>query len=250
MDNPEIFSISLIEYRGEKISPNNIPIALLDSYFADLKKFIIGDTNEKDISIKISKGSLKTIILASAIFISGLIADVEAIQSGTISSYNSRAKAAKSLQSYVKRNNAQIIIGIDSMQTPLILSPQTDILKLEDLWADIETYAFGTIRDMGGADPNLHLIDESGAEIKISATKENLTALKYNVLYSQKLIHFRAKKNLLTGEIKNRELIGIEDLPKFDKDYFAKKIKITTEEWRGIDVKSFIDDIRGYNEKE
>lgn len=250
MEDLDTFSISLKEYQGKKISLDNIPITLLDSYFTDLRKFIIGDSKEKDISIKISSGSLRTTIIGSIAFISALVSDTEAIEDGNISMSNPRAKAAINLQKYVKRNHAKIVIGEKKMKSPLMLSQETEILKPKELWVDVEDYAFGIIRNMGGVDPNVHLADENGNEIKISSTIEDLSGLKNNILYSKKLIHFKAKKNLATGEIRDRILISIEDLPKFDEVSFNEKVEKATIEWRGIDAKSFIDEIRGYNAEE
>lgn len=248
MEDKATFSISIEEYRGIKVSPKNVPLSLLDSYFKDLKQFIVGDSKEKDIVISFEKGSLITKIIASVIFISTLIGDVEAIQNGTIAPSNTRARYAKNLQSYAKKNSATISFGKKEMKKPLLITPKTEILKPVDIWTDFEDYTLGKIREMGGVSPNIHVVDENGNEIKVSSSEDVLGGFKENLLYTTKLIHFKAQKNLATGEIRDRILVSIEDFPKFDGSDFNERVNSATREWEGTDAKAFIDDLRGYND--
>lgn len=250
MESEKEFNISLKEYKGIKISPAKIPITLLDSYFSDLKKFIVGNSNEKGISIAFSDDSLKTTVTASAVFIAALTSDVEAIQRGNISHDNVRFKTIANLQKYVKKNNAIVIIGEETMPTPLSITPTSNIGVFTNYWVDFETYTFGTIRDMGGASPNIHVVDENNNEIKIASTQELLRSIKENILYTKKLIRYTAQRNIQNNELRNLNLISIEDLPKFNETEFNHNVEKGTKEWDGIKAEDFMREMRLDKEEE
>lgn len=127
----------------------------------------------------------------------------------------------------------------------LEITPTTDILKPQGVWVDYEGFVFGKIRAIGGAEPNLHIIDADGNETKISSDETTLRELKENVLYSSKLVHFAAKKNLDTKEIRERKLLSIENMPEFDAADATERIKAATREWAGVSADDFMERMRG-----
>lgn len=243
IDN-DTFEISLKQFGGKEITPNAIPIDVLDSYFAMLKRYIMGNDKCKGVNVEITEGSLKTIVIASAAFISGLVADTNAISAGNITINNPRAKIALEMQKYAKKNNAYIELKNASMKTPFYISKATNILNKKDIWVNYEGYIYGKIRDMGGVAPNIHVVDDKGKETKISTTEETLGGIEKNILYSMKLIHFSAKKNLSNNEMRDYTLIEIKDLPKFDKKAFEKTLETTTKEWAGVDTTKYLNELR------
>lgn len=245
MEKGEKFTIALDKFRGESVSPAHIPIVLLDTYFSSLKRFIIADTGEKNVEIGISEGSLKTVVTASAAFISVLQADVVAINEGRPASVEARTNYARNLQRYARNNNASIYFADEKNMKLLEITPNTDILKQGGVWVDFEGFVYGKIRAIGGAEPNLHIIDADGNETKISSDEKTLRGLKENVLYSSKLVHFAAKKNLSTNEIAGRKLLSIENMPVFNAAAAAERIKAATREWAGVETDDFMERIRG-----
>ena len=239
------FVIGLTDFRGRKVSPSEIPIDLFDTYFTDLKRFVVGDSKDKNISVKLEDGSIKMVFIGSISFISALEADVAMIRDGTAPVSNTRAKVALRLQAYAKNNAASIYFAEDTNMKLLEITPESEILKPKGIWTDFEDYVFGKIRAVGGASPNIHVVDENGNETKISSTEEKLRGYKENMLYSSKLVHFSAQRNLTTNEVRNRFLISIEDLPAYDADDAQKRIKAATKEWEGVSTDEFMEQMRG-----
>ena len=163
-EGTKTFVIGLTDFRGRKVSPSEIPIDLFDTYFTDLKRFVVGDSKDKNISVKLEDGSIKMVFIGSISFISALEADVAMIRDGTVPVNNTRAKIAQKLQAYAKNNNASIYFAEDTNMKLLEITPESEILKPKGIWTDFEDYVYGKIRAVGGASPNIHVVDENGNE--------------------------------------------------------------------------------------
>ena len=119
----------------------------------------------------------------------------------------------------------------------------------ENAWVAVEKYLTGKVVDAGGKQkPNVHLVlTDSGTDIVVDATEQQLGEEKENQLYKQVTLRVRAEQHLKTKALRNIRLI--EFLPRateVDEEALASLWKKGRKAWH--DVKSpskWVDQLRG-----
>ena len=132
----------------------------------------------------------------------------------------------------------------------LRITPQTHYQRSSEIWVDAEVYLYGTLTDAGGKDKsNIHLDTKEYGQVTIDSDKEYLKNIQENLLYKEFGVRAQGKQSLATGEIdmSSLRLISLQGYhPVYDENYLNGLIAKASKSWAGVDVDSFMSDLRGY----
>ena len=152
----------------------------------------------------------------------------------------------------VKKNRSYEVIRASKSRDldRVVIDSKTRMNFKQDLWVDIEDYTYGQVYNMGGKDrANIHMDAElgHGRSDKINADKNDLVNNDGNRLYKNQLVRIRAKKNVRTGQLKDRKMISFENYnPGFDEEEFEEIARKTREAWKDIpDLAEWVEELRG-----
>ncbi|NMA21830.1 MAG: hypothetical protein GX927_14745 [Lentisphaerae bacterium] len=160
------------------------------------------------------------------------------------------AESFMKLQAYSVKNNRSIALSTSENQSKLKITPESKYDHYDDgAWTETEFFFYGEIVDAGGkSNPNIHLdVPEKGV-LTISTKKEILSDQKENLLYKTVGVHAKGKKNIISGDIDvgSLSLIKFIDyVPAWDENYINGLIEKGSKVWSGIDVDTWLDEIRG-----
>ena len=134
----------------------------------------------------------------------------------------------------------------------LRITPQTNYRRSSEVWVDAEVYLYGTLTDAGGKDKsNIHLDTKEYGQVTIDSDKEYLKNIRENLLYKEFGVRAQGKQSLATGEIdmSSLRLISLHGYrPVFDENYLNGLIAKASKSWAGVDVDSYMSDLRGYEQ--
>lgn len=160
------------------------------------------------------------------------------------------ARAFESMQTISRKQG--LSFGLYTSETPNVnvkITPETNYVQSEDMWADAEFYFYGKLTDAGGKQKaNLHLDTKEYGLLKIAAEKDYLANIKGNPLYRSFAVRAIGKQNVFSGEIdtSSLRLIEITDYEsKLDEIYLNTLIKKGSMNWQGVDVDDYIKNVRG-----
>ena len=132
-------------------------------------------------------------------------------------------------------------ISIESVKDDVIIDKVTidNNVTYKDselkLFVPVEDYLYGTIVDMGGVNPNIH-IDTGSETITVSIGKDELQEVKENLLYKPKGIYASFEQNIQTGARRKYKFIRfVEYNPRPSKEELDNFIKKQIEGWSKID---------------
>lgn len=194
--------------------------------------------------LHVFKTSFQTIVATTAI-----LANV--LESGSIDKLDlPTARAIEKLQAdSVSKNYEYSITTSEWRNGELRITPQTNYRRSEEIWVDAEIYLYGTLTDAGGKDKsNIHLDTKEYGLVTIASDKEYLKNYQENLLYKEYGVRVRGKQSLATGEIdlSSLKLISLQGFrPVFDESYLNNLISKASKSWAGVDVESFLSDLRG-----
>lgn len=256
MDKRGTLEIRVSGSKGNlELSPDHYDIKEIVQVF-DAVESILFSGNKKqrpEITYSIESGSVRhvfktsfqTIVATSAILASVLKA--ESIDMLDLP----MARAIEKLQSDAISKNYEFTISTSEwLDAELKITPQTHYKRSEEIWVDAEIYLYGTLTDAGGKDKsNIHIDTKEYGQITIDSDKEYLKNLKENLLYKEFGVRARARQSLATGEIdmSSLKLISLQGYrPVYDEKYLNGLIAKAAKSWEGINVDSFLSDLRGY----
>ncbi len=117
------------------------------------------------------------------------------------------------------------------------------------MWADAEFFFYGELINAGGKnEPNIHLATKEAGTLLIDVDKEFLKQQDENILYKEFGVRVQGKQNIASGEIdkRNLKLIELVDYDsRFDEQYLSTLISKVGNKFSGLDVDSWINEIRG-----
>jgi hypothetical protein len=117
-----------------------------------------------------------------------------------------------------------------------------------DVWVQVEKYLHGTVIDMGGKNkPNVHVALQDGTNITVSATQNLLKSDTENRIYREIVIHVTAEENLVTGELKNYQLLEFVNYqPSYDATEFNLMVEKGTKAWADVlNTNTWLESLRG-----
>jgi len=238
-----------------EVTPSHVPLSLIGEFQKDVAKFLKGsndDVNPNEVIVSIEHGSL-TFAAAVLISASALWSDLGQLQSssGSLNLIDpKRAKVIEHWQFLAKKNpHRRYVVANQSTKVSFSIDSTSDFRRTEDMWVHVEKYLHGKVVDIGGkTKANVHLELEDGNTLTIAATQEKLARGEQNRLYRPALLHIIAEENLMTGELRNYELLGFSDYqPSYDEGEFNLMVERGTKAWADVhDATSWLENLRGY----
>lgn len=247
------FSVS-DRVNGAEISPNRVPLSLLDSFPKEVNDFLKGTTKDVDPSellVSVAEGSF-ALGIPGLLVASSLWVDLQRLQSQE--SLNlidpKRAEIVERWQASTKQNPQRKYMVVDEENGVnwLQVDSSSGFRKVEDFWAPTEKYVHGKITDIGGkTKPNIHLQTSDGLIMTISATESQLAREERNLLYREILLHINVEENLRTGEVRNQSLLAfVTRKPAYDEGVFQKMVEKGTAAWSDVaSATEWLEDLRG-----
>ncbi len=236
-----------------EVGPKHVPLNLLGDFQKDVSDFLKGSGQEVDpaeVLISIEEGSL-ALVATGLIAATTLWADLDRLQSPDSLSLIDvkRAAVVERWQTVARQNpNRKYRIADFSAQLSLTVDSSSDFRKLEETWVAVEKYIHGKVVDWGGkTKANVHLEMDDGTTLKVATSQSLLAQEEHNRLYRSALLHITAEENLLTGAIRNPNLLAFEEHhPSYDEVEFKKMVQRGTAAWSGIpNATEWLEDLRG-----
>jgi hypothetical protein len=224
------------------VSPSHVSLALLGEFQDDVSKFLKGSSRDVDpskILVSIEPGSL-AFVAGGLLAASTLWADIEHLKSTDSLSLidPARAKVVERWQANAQKyQHRRYLVADQSAQISFSVDSSSNFRRFEDAWVHVEKYLYGNVVNMGGkTKANIHLELENGVILPPIAATQNLLAQdEQNRLYRPGLLHVTAEENLLTGELRNLNLLTFEDhKPSYDEAEFNLMVERGTKAWADI----------------
>lgn len=240
-----------------ELSPEHYDIKEIIQVF-DAVESILFSGNKKlrpEITYSIESGSVRHVFKTSfqtIVATSAVLASV--LEAGSIDMLDlPMARAIEKLQSDAISKNYEFAISTSEWRDGVLrITPLTHYQRSSEVWVDAEIYLYGTLTDAGGKDKsNIHLDTKEYGQVTIDSDKEYLKNIQENLLYKEFGVRTRGKQSLATGEIdmSSLKLVSLQGYrPKYDENYLNGLIKKASKSWSGVDVDSFISDLRGYEQ--
>lgn len=238
---------------GVEVGPSRVPLALLGEFQKDVSEFLRGASRDVDLSqvqVSVESGSL-------AFAATGLLAattlwgDLDQLASpNALNLIDPRRASVLERWQIAARDNPRrsYCVADKSGKVFLKVDSRTNLIKVDDVWVQVEKYLHGKIVDMGGkTKANVHLELENGQSLTVASTHDLLAKDDRNRLYRPALLHVTAEENLQTGEMRNLHLLSFETHhPSYDEDEFRLLVERGTKAWREVSsATEWIDELRG-----
>ena len=236
-----------------EVGPTHVPLALLGEFQKDVSDFLKGASRDVDpaqVSISIESGSL-------AFAASGLLAATTLwADLGHITAPNvlalidpKRAAVLERWQTLARENqNRRYIVADKAGQVFLVVDAGSSLIKINELWVEVEKYVYGRVVDMGGKTrANVHLELENGQTLTVGSSQDILARDERNRLYKPALLHVIAEENLQTGDLRNVRLLAFEaHQPSYDDEEFRIMVERGTDAWDDVvDATEWTEALRG-----
>lgn len=256
MDQRGTIEIRVSGSKGNlELSPDIYDIKEIVQIFDAIESILFSGNKKQrpEVSYSIESGSVRhvfktsfqTIVAASAVLAS-------VYKTGSVDKLDlPTARAIEKLQADAVSKNYEFSITTSEWQGgELRITPQTNYRRTSEIWVDAEVYLYGTLTDAGGKDKsNIHLDTKEYGQVTIDSDKEYLKNIRENLLYKEFGVRARGKQSLATGELdmSSLKLISLQGYrPVYDENYLEGLIAKASKSWSGVDVDSFMSDLRGY----
>ena len=239
---------------NDPLGPNNYDISSLKELLDDVENLLYPNEkrNRPVISYEMQTGSVKHVFRTSL----QKVTEFGAVLSLVVSNGNldglipETAKAFEHIQNQSRQKGYSISISTSLHNaTALTFTPETNYIRTEQIWAEAEFYFFGKLTDAGGKyKANIHLDTKEYGFLVINVDKEYLGGLEGNPLYKEFGVRAIGRQNVMTGDMdfSSLKLVEMIDYDRtFNKEYLDGLIKKATPKFKGVDVDSWIKEIRG-----
>jgi len=239
--------------RGYEIEPARIPIDDLIQFSKDVKDFIQGSEKEiakDDLIVSIEKGSFA--LASPPLEAPKLLEDLKYLaESFDISKLD--AKRRRIVENWQKSSKSNIL-KIFKIKTPALekiiqISSHSNFFAPPiEHWVNVERYVRGELQDLGGVkNSNAHIRLSDGKSLTVKADKASIRAQSVNHVYHNVTVRIKARLNLVTGEIKDAELIDfVNYAPNFDNKQFELMTQKGQKAWSDVeDHAKWVRELRG-----
>ena len=235
------------------LTPDNYDISQIASILKNVEDLLF-PTSKKDrplVTYNIEEGSVRHIFKTSIQTVIGFSAVIAQVQSANSIEFLDikSARAFENIQSLARQKDYEFQIKTSlNTNAELIINPNTNFDRVENLWVEAELYFYGIIKDAGGKNKaNIH-IDTPEGYIAIETGEDFLKGQEENLLYKQYGVRAIGLQNIETGEVdtkslKLKELIDYS--PTYDSAYLDGLINRAKESWKNIDPDSWLINLRG-----
>lgn len=255
MDKLGEITIHIVGQVGnEPLGPANYDISALKEMLGAVESLLYPNErrNRPIISYEMQSGSVKHVFKTNM----QKVAEFGAVLAMIMASGNldglvpETAKAFEHIQTQARQKGYSISFATSlSEAQELIFTPETSFIRTEQIWADAEFYFYGKLTDAGGKNKaNIHLDTKEYGFLLIDVDKEYLGSLEGNPLYKEFGVRVIGKQNVVTGEMDLSSLKLVEMIDydrKFNDQYLDNLIKKATPKFTGLNVDSWIQEIRG-----
>lgn len=236
--------LSGMEAGGKEISSANMPYSLIIKHLELLRKLV---PDEPDLRIGIEQGSILTNMILPVLAFSSLATDYGKYAQGDYSNIDAkRLDAMMALDKRAKNNNLNLTVseqGRELYNLATAIVPDTSTAYESEESMEIA----GIVLDAGGKTdkPNIHIENKNG-KYKITATRDQLKAIPYNILYQEVRLSVTYKYNVLTGEQRDYRLKTLVETEPLSKEYCETLAKNEASVWQDVrDINAWIQNIRG-----
>ncbi|MDD4963115.1 MAG: hypothetical protein PHI11_04245 [Gallionella sp.] len=239
--------------RDVEVDPAHVPLALLGEFQKDVSEFLKGSGHDIDpahVQISVEQGSL-AFVASGLLAATSLWADLAHLKSsGSLELMDvKRAAVVERWQGVAYKNPMRRYVVADRAdQLGFTVDSTSNYRRVEPIWVQVEKYLYGKIVDLGGkTKANVHLALENGDTITIAAQKSLLEQEEYNHLYRFASLHVTAEENLLTGALRNVNLLAFEPYqPSYHEEDFRLMVSRGTRAWADVsDQTSWLESLRG-----
>lgn len=239
---------------NEPLGPNNYDISSLRDMLDDVENLLYPKEkrNRPVISYEMQAGSVKHVFrtnLQKVTEFGAVLAMV--VATGNLDGLTPEtAKAFEHIQTQSRQNGYSVSFSTSLNETKeLTFTPETNFIRTEQIWAEAEFYFYGRLTDAGGKNkPNIHLDTKDHGSLIIDVEKEYLEELEGNPLYKEFGVRAIGRQNVVTGEMDLSSLKLVEMIDydrKFNDQYLEDLIKKATPKFKGLDVDTWIQEVRG-----
>lgn len=149
---------------NESLSPDNFDIRELKKLLDGIEDMLFPNSKQgrPTITYSVESGSVRNIFrtswqtVVSFTAVLNLIASEQSIDNLEVTT----ARAFETIQQSAKQSNYSFEFTTSQVDNAiLIITPETNFFRNEDLWADAEFFFYGELINAGGKnDPNIHLV--------------------------------------------------------------------------------------------
>lgn len=237
-----------------EISPSAVPLGLLKQFSEEVALFIAGSNREVDaraLPVRIETGSL-VLAIADLGEELGIWGDIEQLLAeDSLQAIDPvRAKVVQTWQQRTRSTPArQYVIGDGRHNSRIAIWEKSSYrFAGSEPWVGAERYLRGTVVDLGGASPNLHLRLEDGSTLTIAATEQQLRDEERNHVYHEVVLRVSLEEHLHSGIRRNARLLEfVRPAPGFDQSALDRFVEQGTEAWKSVeDPVRWVRDQRGH----
>ncbi len=242
------------KFGNQELIPNNYDIKQIAAILKNVEDLLF-PTSKKDrplVTYDIQEGSVRHIFKTSIQTIIGFSALLSQVQSsGSIDFLDLKtAKAFENIQNLSRQKDYEFQIKTSLKEEyELIINPNTQFVRIENIWVDAELYFYGTIKDAGGKSKvNIHIDTNDYGYITIETGEDFLKGQEENLLYKKYGVRAAGLQNIETGEMDTKSLKLIELIdynPKFDSNYLNSLIARAKNSWKNINPDEWLLNLRG-----
>ncbi len=150
--------------------------------------------------------------------------------------------------SYQKNYDFEIYTSTN-LDVSLVISPNSEFLRKDNILVDAELYFYGTLINAGGKNKaNIHIDTDEFGSLTFETDKDFIRDREENFLYKKFGVRAIGKQNPETGEFDRGSLSLLELIdysPVFDKSYLDTLIQKAKNSWMGVDPDRWLSELRG-----
>ncbi|SFC37006.1 hypothetical protein SAMN05421747_109137 [Parapedobacter composti] len=255
MDKLGTFEIKVVGKSGnQELKPDNYDIKHIATLLQNVEDLLY-PSNKKDrpiITYDIQHGSVKHIFTTSIQTIIGFSAILTQVSENKSIDFLElkTAQAFESIQQLARQKDYEFHLKTSLREdAELSITPKTQFIRTENVWAEAELYFYGILRDAGGKNKaNIHLDTDEYGYLSIETGEEFLRNREDNMLYRKFGVRAKGKQHTETGEIDTKSLKLVELIdynPRFDDGYLNGLIDKAKHSWKGIDADEWLHNLRG-----
>ncbi len=239
---------------NQDLIPDNYDIKQIAAILKNVEDLLF-PANKKNrplVSYNIEEGSVRHIFKTSVQTVIGFSALLGQVQSNNSIDFLDlkTARALENIQHLSREKNYEFQIKTSLKDDyELVINPNTQFERVENIWVDAELYFYGSIKDAGGKSKvNIHIDTSDYGYVTIETDESFLKGHEENLLYKKYGVRAKGKQNIETGEIDTKSLKLIELIdysPKFDSGYLNSLIKKAKKNWNNINPDDWLMNLRG-----
>lgn len=244
---------------GREMTPATVDLPTIRGFFQDVERLVKGDVpgaSLADSTVQLKTGSLVLSVVASAPLVASTLADLARLaDTGDLDSIDrNRAVVVEGWQRLAKRQPSRSYSvrapGQAAFHPWVVNSASRYEHGGEEAWVMVKKYLTGKLVNLGGkSDPNIHLVPAGdGRMLKISASEEQLSAEKENLLYKEVTLLVEARQHLRKGQLENIRLIEflhpsrVVDEAALERLWAKGRVA-----WRGVpSATAWVEELRGH----